>query len=78
MLPIEFYFLSCSFPEWTIFDSVTFTKFLSFVNINDFFQEFIRSKLDEVYGREIAEILGAVGPNNQHDFRMTVVNDEEL
>ena len=78
MLPIEFYFLSCSFPEWKIFDSVTFYQFISFVNINDFFQEFIRSKLDEVYGREIAEILGAVGSDNQYDFKMTVINDEEL
>jgi hypothetical protein len=34
------------------------------MNVSDYLQEFIRTKLDEVYGREIAEKLGGVGPDN--------------
>lgn len=37
---------------------------MSLLNVNDMFHEFMRSKFDELYGRELANILGSVGPHN--------------
>ena len=45
MLPIEFQILGCDFHEWTIFDSITFYKFLSVTNIQDSVYEILRSEI---------------------------------
>ena len=43
---------------------ITFMKILSFININDVFQEFMRTEMEDLYGREISNILGSRGPDN--------------
>ncbi|CAD8144589.1 unnamed protein product [Paramecium pentaurelia] len=77
ILPIEFKILGLQFQDWQIFDTVAFIKLMSLLNVNDMFHEFMRSKFDELYGRELANILGSVGPHNQFDSNVTEVQENE-
>lgn len=78
VLPLEFQILSIDFEEWTIYDSMAFVKLMALGNVSDQFLEFMRSKFDEIYDREIAKVVGAVGPNNQFGKVFTVIDKEEL
>lgn len=52
-------------------------KYMSFLHINDVSTEFLRSELEDLYGRELSEILGAIGPMNQFNSHMQILNEEE-
>lgn len=51
---------------------------MSFININDVFHEYIRTEIRDLYGKEISDILGAIGPDNQFDSEKVVLNEQEL
>lgn len=78
MLPIEFQIFGSDFEPWTIYDTITFVKLMSLNTIHDFLSEFVRSQFMEIYSRQDAEILGAVGPDNNFDSDMTSISHEEL
>ncbi|CAD8059551.1 unnamed protein product [Paramecium sonneborni] len=77
MLPIEFKILGVQFQDWKIFDTIAFIKLISLLNVHDMFHEFMRTKFDELYGRELANILGSVGPHNQYDSGVTEIQEKE-
>lgn len=64
MLPVEFLILGVDFHEWSVYDSITFGKYLSILNTNNAFHEFMRTTLDTLYGRNSSDILGCVGSDN--------------
>lgn len=76
--PIEFQVSFFEFKPWTIYDTVTVMKLLALQNLPDQKYELIRSRFEDLYGRKIAMVLGAVGPQNQFEAQQTVLAESEL
>lgn len=53
-------------------------KLLALQNLPDQKYELIRSRFEDLYGRKIAMVLGAVGPQNQFEAQQTVLAESEL
>lgn len=64
MLPPEFWITNSKFEKWTVYDSITFSKLMALSNVNDYMDEFMKSRFDEMYGREMNKRLCALGAEN--------------
>jgi len=55
--PIEFHLLWTSFEPWTPQDSLAMQNFMLYFLTKDWFFEYIRERLTEVYDRELVDKL---------------------
>ncbi len=77
--PLEFYALGISFTPWTVADSLTIMKFLSFFLSGGWQLSALRTGLKEILGRGLAERLVPIGPVSsvfpQHSVLSNVLSD---
>eukprot|EP00347_Sterkiella_histriomuscorum_P009270 403341851 len=76
--PIEFYVIWNNFEPWTVYDSLSVQVLLQYFVSFDWFLELTRSKLTEIYDKELVDKMLPFKEDNLYFKNTNLISDEDL